>query len=132
MTLKAIANKLFVINLLDWTALTEVEQQMMQQELNAIIHHFVEKAKEENSIFTLKAMIEYDKANFFLPVQCIISLYQRLIFLTQSKDPHNYLDFAKYLKLYGSDWFPVADEIKSLIELAEIEEAFKIVMEIRG
>ncbi|MFJ8234997.1 hypothetical protein ACIQ34_04520 [Ureibacillus sp. NPDC094379] len=132
MTLKAIANKLFVINLLDWTALNEVEQKMMQQELDAIIKRFVEKAQQENSIFTLKAMIEYDKSNFFLPVQCIISLYQRLIFLTQSKDPNNYLDFANYLRLYGLDWYPVADEIKSLMELDEIEEAFKIVMEIRG
>ncbi|MGE7665146.1 hypothetical protein ACQKMN_05460 [Ureibacillus composti] len=132
MTLKAIANKLFVINLLDWSALNEVEQEMMQQELNSIIQRFVEKAGQENSIFTLKAMIEYDKANLFLPVQCIISLYQRLIFLTQSEDFNNYLDFAKYLRLYGSDWYAVADEIKSLIELDEIEEAYKIVMEIRG
>ncbi|MDM5333155.1 hypothetical protein QUF56_07950 [Ureibacillus composti] len=132
MTLKAIANKLFVINLLDWSALNEIEQEMMQQELNAIIQRFVEKAQQENSIFTLKAMIEYDKANFFLPVQCIISLYQRLIFLTQSKDHTNYLDFAKYLRLFGPDWYAVADEIKSLIELDEMEEAYKIVMEIRG
>ena len=132
MTLKAIANKLFVINLLDWSALNEVEQEMMQQERNAIIQRFVEKAGQENSIFTLKALIEYDKANFFLPVQCIISLYQRLIFLAQSKDSNNYLDFAKYLRLYGSDWYAVADEIESLIGLNEIEEAFKIVMEIRG
>ncbi|MBM7608875.1 hypothetical protein JOD29_002141 [Lysinibacillus composti] len=132
MTLKAIANKLFVINLLDWSALNEVEQEMMQQERNAIVQRFVEKAGQENSIFTLKAMIEYDKANFFLPVQCIISLYQRLIFLAQSKDSNNYLDFAKYLRLYGSDWYAVADEIESLIGLNEIEEAFKIVMEIRG
>jgi len=131
-TLKAIANKLFVINLLDWSALNEVEQEMMQQERNAIIQRFVEKAGQENSIFTLKALIEYDKANFFLPVQCIISLYQRLIFLAQSKDSNNYLDFAKYLRLYGSDWYAVADEIESLIGLNEIEEAFKIVMEIRG
>ena len=132
MTLKAIANKLFVINLLDWSALNEIEQEMMQQELNAIIQRFVEKAQQENSIFTLKAMIDYDKANFFLPVQCIISLYQRLIFLTQSKDPTNYLDFAKYLRLFAPDWYAVANEIKSLIELDEIEEAYKIVMEIRG
>jgi len=131
-TLKAIANKLFVIYLLDWSALNEVEQEMMQQELNSIIQRFVEKAGQENSIFTLKAMIEYDKANLFLPVQCIISLYQRLVFLTQSEDFNNYLDFAKYLRLYGSDWYAVADEIKSLIELDEIEEAYKIVMEIRG
>ena len=132
MTLKAIANKLFVINLLDWSALNEIEQEMMQQELNAIIQRFVEKAQQENSIFTLKAMIDYDKANFFLPVQCIISLYQRLIFLTQSKDPTNYLDFAKYLRLFAPDWYAVANEIKSLIELDEMEEAYKIVMEIRG
>jgi len=131
-TLKAIANKLFVIYLLDWSALNEVEQEMMQQELNSIIQRFVEKAGQENSIFTLKAMIDYDKANFFLPVQCIISLYQRLIFLTQSKDPTNYLDFAKYLRLFAPDWYAVANEIKSLIELDEMEEAYKIVMEIRG
>ncbi|WP_272037445.1 hypothetical protein [Paenibacillus sp. JJ-100] len=55
---------------------------------------------------------------FFLPIHCVIKMYQRLIWLNPT-NPSYYEWFTDYLLQYGPDW---QDEANGLTELYTKED----------
>lgn len=130
MTLKEVSNKLFVLAQINWSGFTEVEQYQIEKELHRYIHQFHLEVKKESSIELLQSILEQEKKSLFLPITCLIKLYQR--FLTLSQDEKStYLEFAHYLKLHGPNWDGEADEVKKLVEQEQFEEAYEIVRKIK-
>lgn len=95
-----------------------------------LLSEFENRLRSETSIQTLREIVDANWEDLFtMPIETMFKVYQRLIELTP-KEESAFLDFAKYLLLFGPDWEEEAEMIVDHIERGEYDKAFDIGMKV--
>ncbi|UPK42117.1 hypothetical protein [Paenibacillus pabuli] len=82
----------------------------------------------DNSDYLLEA-INYELTHFFLPIRCVMKMYQRLILLNPTNSSY-YEWFTDYLLQYGPDWQEEANELTELYTKKDFQDACDFVQKI--
>jgi hypothetical protein len=87
----------------DWSKFEQDEANNLRKELNYYICELMSEIDKVDTTECLERAIRYEHEHFFLPIPCMIKLYQRLVFLNQTNKLY-FEGFVDYLLQYGPDW----------------------------
>ncbi|MEW9674274.1 hypothetical protein [Ammoniphilus sp. 3BR4] len=130
MDILELTNELYKLSQLNWLDYTDEEQKSLNEKYMTLKDNFEIALQTVHEPTLLERIAQKDKAEFFMPVDTIFHIYQRLIQL-KPNDKTAYQDFVFYLEFYGGlDWEEEANQIKKYLSLDEMEKAFNIAISV--
>ncbi|BBW98614.1 hypothetical protein ACPVTF_16060 [Geobacillus icigianus] len=122
MALQSVIQQIFCLMNKDWSKYNNDERNNMSKNLDELSVLLMSEIDRAISIESLESAIKFENEHYFLPIPCVIKLYQKLILLNHTNKPY-YEGLVDYLLLYGPDWEEEANKITNLIEKERFETA---------
>ncbi|KGP81719.1 hypothetical protein P364_0115230 [Paenibacillus sp. MAEPY2] len=97
----------------NWSSLDQIELKTTRETVDSLYNKLISEIDHTDNSDHLLEAINYELTHFFLPIPCVMKMYQRLIWLNPSNRSY-YERFTDYLLQYGPDW---EEEANTLIEL---------------
>lgn len=106
----------------DWSKLDQVELKTTRETVESLSNELLSEIDHTNNSDHLLEAINYELTHFFLPIPCVMKMYQRLILLNPT-NPSYYEWFTDYLLQYGPDWQEEANELTELYTKKDFQDA---------
>ncbi|WP_438349579.1 hypothetical protein ACP8HI_02565 [Paenibacillus sp. FA6] len=122
MALQDIVEQICLLINKDWSQFEHKEVKNMRNILKSLSDNLFSEIENTNDTDCLEEVIDYENEHFFLPIPCVIKLYQRLIFLDKRNKLY-YESFVDYLLQYGPDWEEEGTTLTRLYTSGDFEKA---------
>ncbi|MDN4600157.1 hypothetical protein P5G61_02865 [Paenibacillus sp. F6_3S_P_1C] len=122
MTIQKIVEELHQLIDQDWSKLDQAELKTTRETVDSLSNQLISEIDHTDNSDDLLEAINYELTNFFLPIPCVMKMYQRLILLNPAS-PSYYEWFTDYLLQYGPDWQEEANALTELYTKEDFQNA---------
>lgn len=122
MTIQKLVEELHQLIDQDWSKLNPNELKTLRESVESLSNQLLSEIDLTDNSDHLVEAINYELTHFFLPIPCVMKMYQRLIWLNPT-NPSHYEWFTDYLLQYGPDWQEEANELTELYTKGNFQSA---------
>lgn len=115
----------------DWSKLDQAELKTTRETVESLSNELLSEIDHTNNSDHLLEAINYELTHFFLPIPCMMKIYQRLILLNPTS-PSYYEGFTDYLLQYGPDWQEEANVLTELYTKEDFQNACDFAQQIES
>ncbi|PQP82225.1 hypothetical protein C0Q44_21555 [Paenibacillus sp. PCH8] len=106
----------------DWSKFDQPELKTTRETVDSLSYQLISEIDHTNDSDHLLEAINYEITHFFLPIPCVMKMYQRLILLNPT-NPSYYEWFTDYLLQFGPDWQEEANTLTELYTKEDFQHA---------